>query len=109
LQEHFGVFRRYDKAMSGDRPVLPRVDAEVEQSRQSAARLLENLRRKLRRNLAVRNAAYGVERAARYVRGRSLRRGAAAAKRFIRREPVVALSVALAAGFLLGRAIGRKV
>lgn len=93
------MFQRYDEAMY----------AEVEQSRQSAARLLDSLRRKLRRNVAARNAAHSVERAARYVQVRSARDGVAVVKRFVRREPVVAISIAVAAGFLLGKTVGRKV
>jgi len=87
---------------------LPRVDAEVEQSRQSAARLLANLRRKLHRNLTVRNAAYSVERAARYVQVRSLRDGVAAVKKLVRREPVLALSIAVGVGFLVGTALASR-
>jgi hypothetical protein len=95
--------------MSTDLPALPRVDPDVEQSRESAARLLNALARALRRNRAVQNAANGVGRAARYVRASSAGDMAAGLGRLTRRKPAVALSLAIAAGFLMGATLGRKV
>ena len=94
--------------MSAEPPALPRLNPEVERSRESAARLLDAFARKLRRIRALDNAASGVERAAHYVQSHSLKDLAAAMERFARRRPAAALSIAIAAGFVAGRALGKR-
>lgn len=66
-------------------------DAELEQSRQAAGRLLETLARKV-----------GASRAANYVKSHSARDIAVGIKRAAGRRPIYALVTAMAAGFLLG-------
>jgi ElaB/YqjD/DUF883 family membrane-anchored ribosome-binding protein len=95
--------------MPADPYALPRVDPEVEHSRETAARLMDAFARKLRRNPAMRNAANKVERAAHYVQIHSWEEMAAEVERFARRKPVAALSVAAALGFVVGRVLGRKI
>jgi ElaB/YqjD/DUF883 family membrane-anchored ribosome-binding protein len=95
--------------MAADSPVLPRVDPEVERSRETAARLLEAFARKLRRHRAMQNAATGMERAAHYVQAYSWEEMAAGIERFAMQKPVAALSVAAAVGFVLGSVLGRKI
>lgn len=95
--------------MAADSPVLPRVDPEVERSRETAARLMEAFARKLRRHRAMRNAANGVERAAHYVQAYSWEEVSAGIERFAMQKPVAALSIAAAVGFVVGSALGRKI
>jgi ElaB/YqjD/DUF883 family membrane-anchored ribosome-binding protein len=94
--------------MAADSPVLPRVDPEVERSRETAARLLETFAQKLRRHRATRNAASGMERAAHYVQAYTWEEMAAGIERFAIEKPVAALSIAAAIGFVVGSVIGRK-
>jgi ElaB/YqjD/DUF883 family membrane-anchored ribosome-binding protein len=94
--------------MPADPPALPRVDPEVEHSRETAARLMEAFARKLYRNSVTRKAANGVERAAQYVQAHSWEEMAAGIESFARRKPLAALSIAAAVGFVVGRALGRK-
>ena len=101
-------FRSYDEAMQADPYALPRIDPEVEHSRETAARLMEAFARKLRRNTAMRDAVNRVERAAHYVHAYSWEEMAAGVERFARRKPMAALSVAAAVGFVAGSALGRK-
>ncbi len=79
--------------------------AEAEKSRESAARLLETFAEKIGANRAVRNAASGVQRAAHYVQAHSVRDVAAGLERAVRRNPAVSIAIAVAAGFLAGRAL----
>ncbi len=81
------------------------LQSELDRSRESAARLLENLARKIGANRAVRSAATGVQRAARYVQDYSTKDVAAGLGRLVRRRPVYAIAVAAVAGFLVGSAI----
>jgi ElaB/YqjD/DUF883 family membrane-anchored ribosome-binding protein len=89
--------------------VLPRVDPEVERSRETAARLLEAFAQKLRRHRATRNAASGMERAAHYVQAYTWEEMAAGIERFAIQKPVAALSIAAAVGFAVGSVLGRKI
>jgi ElaB/YqjD/DUF883 family membrane-anchored ribosome-binding protein len=79
--------------------------AELEKSRESAARLLENLAQKIGAAPVVRSAAENVQRAAHYVQAHSVRDIFTGIDRAARRRPVAAIGIAVAAGFLLGRAI----
>jgi ElaB/YqjD/DUF883 family membrane-anchored ribosome-binding protein len=79
--------------------------AELEQSRESAARLLENLARKIGATRAVRGAAGSIGRAAHYVQAHGMEDMAAGIGRLVRRRPAYSIAIALAAGFLVGRAL----
>lgn len=81
------------------------LQAEMEKSRESAARLLDTLAQKLGGNRAVRSAASGVQRAAHYVQAHSMKEVATGIERAVRSRPVSAMAIAVVAGFLVGRAI----
>jgi ElaB/YqjD/DUF883 family membrane-anchored ribosome-binding protein len=81
------------------------LQSELDQSRESAARLLENLARKIGANRAVRNAASGVNRAAQYVQHHSVKDLAAGMERLVRLRPAYSIAAAVVAGFLVGRAL----
>jgi ElaB/YqjD/DUF883 family membrane-anchored ribosome-binding protein len=78
---------------------------ELEKSRESAARLLDALARKLRTTPGGRRAADGLERAANYVHIHSVRDVAFRVERFVNEKPATAILIAVAAGFLAGRAL----
>jgi len=78
---------------------------EVERSRESAARLLDNLAQKVGSSRAVRSAASGVQRAAHYVQERGVKDVATGIERAVRRQPAAAIAIAVAAGFVVGRAL----
>lgn len=79
--------------------------AELDKSRESAARLLESLAQKLGATPVVRSAAGGVQRAAHYVQAHSVNDVLDGIERAARRRPVAAIGIAVAAGFLVGRAL----
>jgi len=79
--------------------------AELDRSRESAARLLDKLAQKLGSNTMVRGAASGIGKAAQYVQAHSVEDMAAGAGRAIRKRPGVAIAAAVVAGFLVGRAL----
>ena len=79
--------------------------AEVERSRESAARLMETLAQKIGSARAVRTAASGVQRAAQYVQAHSVRDVAAEVGRAMRSRPAASIAIAAAAGFIIGRAL----
>jgi ElaB/YqjD/DUF883 family membrane-anchored ribosome-binding protein len=81
------------------------LQAEMEKSRESAARLLENLSRKIGASRAMRTAVHRVERAAHYVQAHSVKDVAAGIERVVRGRPVASIAVAVVAGFLVGRAL----
>ncbi len=81
------------------------LQSELEQSRESAARLMDNLARKIGASRAVRNAANGVQRAAHYVQDHGLRDVAAGIDRAVRGRPATSVLIAVVAGFLVGRAL----
>ncbi len=85
------------------------LEGELEQSRQSAARLLEAFARKLGsvggRMPFGRKAAGSFGRAARYVQDYAVRDMAAGIDRIVRKNPVPSIMLAVVAGFLVGRAI----
>ncbi len=74
------------------------IQAELEQSRVSAARLLESLALKLR---AVRPVNQTVD----YLQSHSPREMAAGVGRLVRRRPVYAVVAAVVAGLLVGSAV----
>ena len=77
--------------------------AEMERSRDSAARLMESLARKIGSARAMRDATAGIERAARYVQVHSVKDVVTGLERLVRRRPVYSIGAAVAAGFLIGR------
>lgn len=79
--------------------------AEVEKSRESAARLLDSLAHKVGANRTVRRAATEVQRAARYVQAHSVKDVATEIERAVRSRPASAIAVAVVAGFFVGRAL----
>jgi hypothetical protein len=79
--------------------------SELEQSRKSAARLLEGLAQRLGAAPAVHSAAEGVQRAAHYVQAHSVKDIWSGIGSAARRRPVAAIGIAVVAGFLVGRAI----
>lgn len=81
------------------------VQVEFEKSRESAARLMESLAQKIGAVKAVRGAAGGIERAARYMYGYPVRDTVGAMNRLVRRRPVWSIALAVVAGFLVGRAL----
>jgi ElaB/YqjD/DUF883 family membrane-anchored ribosome-binding protein len=81
------------------------LQAELERSRESAARLLETLAEKIGAARAMRTAATGVQRAAHYVQVHSVKDVATEIDNAVRWRPVLSVALAVAAGFLVGRAI----
>jgi ElaB/YqjD/DUF883 family membrane-anchored ribosome-binding protein len=79
--------------------------AEVERSRESAARLLDTFAQRVGGSRAVRTAASGVQRAAHYVQAHSAKDVAIGIERAVRSRPVSAMAIAVVAGFLAGRAL----
>ena len=81
------------------------LQAEVEKSRESAARLLDTLAQKIGANRAVRSAASGVQRAAHYVQAHSVKDVASGLEQAVRGQPAASIAIAAVAGFLVGRAL----
>jgi len=81
------------------------LQAEVDTSRESAARLLDTLAQKIGAHRAVRTAASSVQRAAHYVQAHSMKDVASGLERAVRSQPAVSIAAAAVAGFLLGRAL----
>jgi len=81
------------------------LQAEVDRSRESAARLLDTLAQKIGANRAVRTAATSVQRAAHYVQAHSLKDVATGLEQAVRSQPAASLAIAAVAGFLIGRAV----
>jgi len=81
------------------------LQVEVERSRESAARLLENLAQKVGSNRAVRTATASVQRAAHYVQAHSVKDVANGLERAVRSRPTASIAIAAVAGFLIGRAL----
>jgi ElaB/YqjD/DUF883 family membrane-anchored ribosome-binding protein len=82
------------------------LQSELDQSRESAARLMESLARKLGATTkTVRKASGGVHRAAHYVQVHSAKDMAAELERLVRRRPAYSIAAAVVAGFLVGRAL----
>lgn len=80
-------------------------EVDVEQSRESAERLLHTLAQKLGASGAVRHATTGVQRAAHYVQVHSVKDMAIGIGRFARRRPGPTILFAVGAGFLVGWAL----
>jgi ElaB/YqjD/DUF883 family membrane-anchored ribosome-binding protein len=81
------------------------LDVELERSRVSTARLLENLAEKLRTGPVVREATTRITRAARYVQDSSVKDMTARLDRIVRERPVTSIVIAAVAGFLAVRAL----
>ncbi len=81
------------------------LQSELDKSRESAARLMENLAKKIGASRAVRNAANGVQRAAHYVQEHGLKDVAGGIDRAVRRRPGASILIAVVAGFFVGRAL----
>ena len=81
------------------------VTAELDRSRESAARLLESLAQKIGAAPVVHSAADSVHRAAHYVQAHSVKDLFSGVDRAARRRPVAAIGLAVVAGFLVGWAI----
>jgi ElaB/YqjD/DUF883 family membrane-anchored ribosome-binding protein len=81
------------------------LQADMEKSRESAARLLDSLAYKVGGSRIVRSAASGVERAAHYVQAHSGKDIAVGIERALRSYPASAVAIAVVAGFLVGRAL----
>jgi len=96
---------RYYGRMAADETALPRIEEELEQSRQSAGLLLDSLAQKLGIDRAAHNARNRIERAASYVHSHSMRDLATGIGRFVRQRPGPSLCIAVAAGYLVGRAL----
>ena len=79
--------------------------AELEKSRESAARLLETLAEKIGAAPGMRGAAHGIGRAAQYVQAHSMREAITGIDKAARRRPGWAIAVAVALGFFVGRAV----
>ena len=89
--------------MAVDHTALARLDPALERSRQSAARLLNRLAGKLRIKQTAREAAIGQEQAAQYAHSQPMRDVGGEIGRFLRRNPVPAISIAVVAGYLAAR------
>jgi hypothetical protein len=81
------------------------LQSELAQSREAAARLMDNLARKIGASRTMRNAANGVQRAARVMQGHEWRGVAAGVARAVRGRPATSILLAMVAGFLIGRAL----
>jgi ElaB/YqjD/DUF883 family membrane-anchored ribosome-binding protein len=81
------------------------IERELEESRESAARLRDSLAQKLGIRSAVRNATSGVQRAAHYVQVHSVKDMATGFERLVLRRPATSVAAAVIAGFLVGRAL----
>ncbi len=81
------------------------LQSELAQSREVAARLMDNLARKIGASRPVRSAANGVQRAAHFMHGREWKGVTAGIARCVQGRPAASILVALVAGFLIGRAL----
>jgi hypothetical protein len=81
------------------------LQVEAEKSRESAARLLETLARKVGSHRLVRDATSGIERASRKAQSLSAKDVAIGIGRAVRSRPASAMALAVVAGFLIARAI----
>ena len=81
------------------------LQAQVEKSRESAARLLDSLAQKVGGYQFVRTVAVEAERASHYVPAQPLKEVAAGIDRAVRRRPASAIALAVVAGFLVGRVL----
>jgi len=79
------------------------IQAELEKSRESAARLLDTLAQKIGAAPALRGAATGMHRAACYVHTHTVRELIAGMERKVRRRPAYSIGIAVVAGFVVGK------
>ena len=89
--------------MAVDHTALARLDPALERSRQSAAKLLNRLAGKLRIQQTAREAAIGVKQASQYAHSQPMKDMGTEIGRFLRRNPVPAISIAVVAGYLAAR------
>ena len=80
-------------------------DHELEQSREAAERLLDNLAQKIGAGRPTNPSAIDRQQAAGSLHAPRLRDFAAGIERTVRKRPTSSLLVAILAGFLVGRAI----
>ncbi len=85
-----------------------KLEAELERSRETAARLLESLAVKLHSGPILRQASSGFNRAAQYVKDSSVKDYGSRLNRIIRRRPATSILIAVAAGFLAARALRHR-
>jgi len=78
------------------------LQAELDRSRESSIRLLDNLAAKIGANRAVQSAAGSVHRAAHYVQAHSVKEMATGMEQVVRRRPAYSIAAAVIAGYLLG-------
>ena len=78
------------------------LQAELDRSRESSIRLLDNLASKIGARRAVQSAAGGVHRAAQYVQAHSVKDMATGIEQVVRRRPASSIVAAVIAGYLLG-------
>ncbi len=81
------------------------LDSELAQSRETAARLMDNLARKIGASRRVRQAATRVRRAANFVQDHEWKGVAAGIGKAVGGRPAAWIVAAVVAGFLLGRAL----
>jgi ElaB/YqjD/DUF883 family membrane-anchored ribosome-binding protein len=98
-----------ESSLSKEIPSSRDLQAELERSRESSFRLLDSLAQKVGASSgAVRNAASGVQRAATFVHGQSVKE-VAKIHNAVRKRPTAYIFIAAAAGFLVGLAVrGQK-
>ena len=102
--------------VSGTSDRMPdELSSEIEKERQSSARLRDNLADTIKHSLPskqeardmLRSAGEKVQDTAQYVQDRYLRDMGSKAAAYARRQPLAAIGIAMACGFLIGRAIRR--
>jgi len=81
------------------------LQAELDRSRESSIRLLDNLASRIGAKRAVQSAAGGVHRAAQYVQTHSMKDIAAGVEQLVERRPACSIAAAVVAGYLVGCAI----
>jgi hypothetical protein len=91
-----------DETTPAVRPPYP--EGELEQSRQTAARLMESLARKIG-SPGVRQTAGSISRAAHYVQAYSVKDMAKGIERSVRRRPAASVLAAIVTGYLVGRVL----
>ena len=81
------------------------MQTQLNESRASSMRLLDNLAAKIGATRAVKSATSGMERAAHYVQAHSVKDLATELEGVVRRRPAYSIAFAVVAGYLLGCAL----
>jgi len=81
------------------------LQAELDRSRESSVRLLENLASRIGAKRVVQSAAGSVQRAAQYVQAHSVKDMASEVEQAVSRRPAYSIAAAVIAGYLLGCAL----